>query len=104
MDASCYDCSVRASALTLHLICGMTNPPCIRYCDLDAFCYDCSACASALDAVDGVCPVKCGAQATFEIGDSLPDEPEPDAIGPIKDVVFANTAPFEQFVLWIFFC
>jgi hypothetical protein len=63
-----------------------------KYCDLDAFCYDCSACAAALDAIDGVCPEKCGAAEAFVIGDRLPDEAEVVAIGPIRDVVYPETA------------
>ena len=47
-----------------------------EYCDLDSQCYPCSECLFARDAIDHICPTKCGGIGEAVVGDRFPDLPE----------------------------
>jgi hypothetical protein len=38
-----------------------------KYCDTDGRCFACEYCSTANDAWDGICPVKCGGQASYQL-------------------------------------
>eukprot|EP00729_Bicosta_minor_P013704 gene13704-33958_t len=67
-----------------------------EYCDTEQSCYSCNACSVELDAFDGICPAKCGGSTAIRIGMRLPDVPEPEAVGLIKDVILPNSRLYER--------
>lgn len=44
------------------------------YCDLEGACFGCEWCADTLDAIDGVCPQKCGGVTELVAGSSFPSD------------------------------
>eukprot|EP00035_Acanthoeca_spectabilis_P016009 m.324062 g.324062 ORF g.324062 m.324062 type:complete len:1509 (-) comp16458_c0_seq19:1342-5868(-) len=70
-----------------------------EYCDRNAICTICDECFRWFDAIDFVCPTKCGVTPPFVVGTSIPPTSEAAASGELDDFVEVGCPAYNRLVI-----